>query len=78
MILVTGASGYIGSHTCVELLNAGRQIVGLDNLCNSSLDAVESVKKLTGKEFPFYVADLLDEASLEKVFSENEIDSVIK
>lgn len=77
MILVTGASGYIGSHTCVELLNAGRQIVGLDNLSNSSLDAVEAVKKLTRKEFPFYVADLLDEESLDKVFAENKIDSVI-
>lgn len=76
-VLVTGGAGYIGSHTCVELLNAGYDIVVLDNLCNSSEKCLDAVKKLTGKSFPFYKTDLLDYAATEKVFEENEIDSVI-
>ena len=76
-ILVTGGAGYIGSHTCVELLNAGYDIVVLDNLCNSSEKCLDAVRKLTGKSFPFYKVDLLDYDSTEKVFEENEIDSVI-
>ena len=76
-ILVTGGAGYIGSHTCVELLNAGYDIVVLDNLCNSSEKCLDAVRELTGKSFPFYKADLLDYAATEKVFEENEIDSVI-
>lgn len=76
-ILVTGGAGYIGSHTCVELLNAGHNVVVLDNLCNSSKKCLDVVKKLTGKDFPFYEVDLLDYEGTEKVFKENKIDSVI-
>lgn len=76
-ILVTGGAGYIGSHTCVELLNAGYDIVVVDNLDNSSIKAVDAVKRLTGKNFKFYEYDLLDRENLEKVFAENKIDAVI-
>ncbi|MDD6734713.1 MAG: UDP-glucose 4-epimerase GalE [Clostridiales bacterium] len=76
-ILITGGAGYIGSHTCVELLNAGYEIVVLDNLCNSCEKSLDAVKKLTNKDFPFYKVDLLDYAATEKVFEENKIDSVI-
>ncbi len=76
-ILVTGGAGYIGSHTCVELLNAGYEIVVLDNLCNSSVKGLEAVKELTGKDFPFYEVDLLDYEGTEKVFKENKFDGVI-
>ena len=76
-ILVTGGAGYIGSHTCVELLNAGYDIVVLDNLCNSSEKSLNVVKEITGKDFPFYKVDLLDYDALEKVFEENKIDAVI-
>ncbi len=76
-ILVTGGAGYIGSHTCVELLNAGHEIVVVDNLSNSSPKSIEAVKEITGKDFPFYVCDILDREMLTKVFDENKIDSVI-
>ncbi len=76
-ILVTGGAGYIGSHTCVELLNAGYEIVVLDNLCNSSEKGLDAVRELTGKDFPFYKADMLDKDEMEKVFEENKIDAVI-
>ncbi len=76
-ILVTGGAGYIGSHTCVELLNAGYEIVVLDNLDNSCEKSLEAVKKLTGKDFPFYKVDLLDYAATEQVFKEHKFDSVI-
>ena len=76
-ILVTGGAGYIGSHTCVELLNAGYEIVVLDNLCNSNEKALEVVKRITGKEFPFYQVDLLDYEATNRVFEEHKIDSVI-
>lgn len=76
-ILVTGGAGYIGSHTCVELLNAGYEIAVLDNLNNSCEKSLEAVKKLTGKDFPFYKVDLLDYDATEKVFAENKFDSVI-
>lgn len=77
MILVTGMAGYIGSHTAVTLLENGKQIVGFDNYYNSSPDAVDAVKKLTGKDFPFYKADLTDKESMRPVFEENKIDAVI-
>ena len=70
-ILVTGGAGYIGSHTCVELLNSGYDIVVVDNLDNSCIKSIEAVKKLTGKDFKFYEYDLLDKENLEKVFVEN-------
>ena len=76
-ILVTGGAGYIGSHTCVELLNAGYEIVVLDNLCNSCEKSLDEVKKITGKDFPFYEVDLLDYEGTEKVFKEHKFDSVI-
>ena len=76
-VLVTGGAGYIGSHTCVELLNSGYDIVVLDNLDNSSEKSLERVKELTGKDFPFYKVDLLDYAETEKVFKEHKFDSVI-
>lgn len=76
-ILVTGGAGYIGSHTCVELLNAGHDIVVADNLDNSCIKAVEATKRIAGKDFKFYECDLLDRENLEKVFNENKIDAVI-
>ncbi len=76
-VLVTGGAGYIGSHTCVELLNAGYEIVVLDNLCNSSEKSLDVVKEITGKDFPFYNVDLLDYDGTNKVFDEHKIDAVI-
>lgn len=76
-ILVTGGAGYIGSHTCVELLNRGEEIVVVDNFCNSKPETLDVIRELTGKEFKFYEVDLLDEAGLAQVFDENDIDSVI-
>ena len=76
-VLITGGAGFIGSHTCVELLQAGEDIVVVDNFVNSKPAAVEALKTITGKEFPFYEVDLLDEAGLEQVFQENNIDCVI-
>ncbi len=76
-ILVTGGAGYIGSHTCVELLNAGYDIVVLDNLSNSCEKSLDVVKELTGRDFPFYKVDMLDYDDMEKVFAENKFDAVI-
>lgn len=76
-VLVTGGAGFIGSHTCVELLEAGREIVVIDNFSNSKPKAVEAIKKITGKEFKFYELNYLDREALEKVFEENKIDSVM-
>lgn len=76
-VLVTGGAGYIGSHTAVLLLEEGHNIVVLDNLCNSSLEALNRVKKITGKDFKFYETDLLDYEATNKVFEENKIDAVI-
>lgn len=76
-ILITGGCGYIGSHTCVELLNAGYEIVVVDNLVNSSMEALERVREITSKDFKFYKMDLLDRESLENVFNQNQIDAVI-
>lgn len=77
MILVTGGAGYIGSHTCVELLNRGYEIAVLDNFVNSKPEVLDRIRTLTGKNFPFYEADLLDEDAVEKAFAEQEIDAVI-
>ena len=77
MILVTGGAGFIGSHTAVELLEAGYEIVVLDNLSNSSLESLRRVKQLTGKDFKFYEVDLLDYEATDKVFAENDIEAVI-
>ncbi|MDP4086527.1 MAG: UDP-glucose 4-epimerase GalE [Bacillota bacterium] len=76
-ILVTGGSGYIGSHTCVELLNAGYEVIIVDNFSNSKMESLNRVKELTGKDYTFYNIDLLDQEALEKVFNENQIEAVI-
>lgn len=76
-ILVTGGAGYIGSHTCVELLNNGYDLVVVDNLSNSKETSLERVREITGKDLKFYKADILDKASLDKIFSDNKIDAVI-
>ncbi|MCQ2481368.1 MAG: UDP-glucose 4-epimerase GalE [Clostridia bacterium] len=76
-ILVTGGAGFIGSHTCVELLNAGYDVIILDNLCNSKRECVNRVEELTGKKVKFYECDIRDRAGLDKVFAENDIDAVI-
>ena len=73
-ILVTGGAGYIGTHTCVELLNAGYEIVVVDNFSNSKPEALNRVREITGKDFTFYEADLLDKEALNKIFIENEIE----
>ncbi len=76
-ILVTGGAGYIGSHTCVEILNAGYEIVIVDNFYNSCPEALNRIKELTGKDFKFYECDIRDREGLDKVFAENKIDAVI-
>ena len=77
-ILVSGGAGYIGSHTCVELANAGYDVVIADNLINSSAEAVRRVRELTGKDIPFFKAELCDPAQVEVVFAScPDIDSVI-
>ena len=76
-ILVTGGAGFIGSHTCVELLNAGYEVVVVDNLYNASEKALERVEQITGKSLKFYKVDLLDAPALTKVFDEEKIDAVI-
>ena len=76
-ILVTGGAGYIGSHTCVELLNQGYDVVVVDNLANSSKKSLERVEEITGKKLTFYEADLLDRNAMEKIFEKEDIDSVI-
>lgn len=76
-ILVTGGAGYIGSHTAVELLEKGENIVIVDNLSNSSIDVIDKIKKITKKEFKFYQIDILDEKSMQQIFRENNIEAVI-
>ena len=76
-ILITGGAGYIGSHTMVEFLNAGRELVVIDNFMNSKPEALERVKKITGKDFKFFQVDLLDREAVDKVVRENNIDSCI-
>lgn len=76
-ILVTGGAGFIGSHTCVELLNAGYEVVILDNFVNSKPEAVKRIEMITGKQTKLYEADLLDLKATEQVFAENQIDAVI-
>lgn len=76
-ILVTGGAGYIGSHTDVELLNAGHEVVVVDNLYNSNEKALERVEEITGKPVKFYQVDVLDKEALNRVFDEEDIDAVI-
>ena len=76
-ILVTGGAGYIGSHAAVELLGHGYEIVIVDNLSNSNIEAVKRIKELSGKEFAFYEMDLLDKAALEELFNKHNFEAVI-
>ena len=76
-ILVTGGTGYIGSHTCVELIKAGHDVVIVDNLCNSKIEVLDYIKEITGYTCKFYECDILDREGLQNVFTENKIDSVI-
>ena len=76
-ILVTGGAGYIGSHTCIDLLNNNMEVVIVDNFSNSNEKALDAIKKLTGKEFKFYKIDYTDKDEIKKVFLENDIDAVI-
>ena len=77
LILVTGGTGYIGSHTCVELLNAGHEVVIMDNLYNSNVAVLDRIETITGKRPKFYETDLLDKEGLRKIFAENPIEAVI-
>ena len=76
-ILVTGGAGYIGSHTCIELLNAGHDVVVVDNLCNSCKESLKRVEEIAGRSVTFYEVDLLDEPALNRVFDNEKIDAVI-
>lgn len=76
-ILVTGGAGYIGSHTSIELLNAGYDIVIVDNLSNSKLEVIKRIREITERDFRFYQVDLLDKPALSAVFMDNQIDAVI-
>lgn len=76
-VLVTGATGYIGSHTVVELLDNNYEVVGLDNFSNSKREVVDKIKEITHKDFKFYECDMLNKEALENIFKENEIDAVI-
>ena len=76
-ILVTGGAGFIGSHICVELLNEGKEIIVVDNFCNSKPEALDKIKEITGKDFKFYELDMTDKKALDRVFFKNHIDAVI-
>ena len=76
-ILLPGGAGYIGSHTAVELLNAGKEIIIVDNFSNSKPEVLDKIKKITGKDFKFYELDCLNRQALEKVFEKNQIEAVI-
>ena len=76
-ILVTGGAGYIGSHTCLALLEQGHEVVVFDNLYNASEESLKRVKQLTGKDITFYKADMLDRDAMEKIFDTEKIDAVI-
>lgn len=76
-ILVTGGAGYIGSHTCVELLNAGYDVIVVDNLYNSNQKAIDRIEQITQKKVKFYKEDILSKEALKKIFPENQIDAVI-
>ena len=76
-VLLPGGAGFIGSHTAVELLNAGKEVIIVDNFSNSKPEVLEAIKKITGKDFKFYNIDYMDREKLEKVFEENEIEAVL-
>ncbi|MBQ6325747.1 MAG: SDR family NAD(P)-dependent oxidoreductase, partial [Clostridia bacterium] len=74
-VLVTGGAGYIGSHTCVELLNAGHEIVIVDNFVNSKPEALDAIRAITGKDFAFHEVDIRDRAALDAVFAAHAVDA---
>ena len=76
-VLVTGGAGFIGSHTCVELLNQGYDVVVVDNLCNSNAEVLHRIERITGKQVTFYQLDLLDKSALDRVFDAHAIEAVI-
>ena len=78
-ILVTGGAGYIGSHTCIELIKSGYKVVVVDNLCNSSLESLKRVEELSNSNipFPFHKADVRDKQALTRIFEQYSIDGVI-
>ena len=76
-ILVTGGTGFIGSHTCVELLDAGYEVVIIDNLYNSKREVAQRIEQISGHHVSFYEEDCLDEQALERIFTEHKIDAVI-
>ena len=76
-ILLPGGTGYIGSHTAVELLNANKEIIIVDNFSNSKPEVLDKIKQITGKNFKFYELDCLDRNALERVFKKNQIEAVI-
>src|SRR5690554_6064192 len=76
-IFVTGGAGYIGTHTCVELIKAGHEVIVADNLMNSRKEALEKVTEITGKEITFYEVDVTDKGEVEKIFENHTIDGVI-
>ena len=76
-ILVTGGAGFIGSHTCVELLDAGYEVIVVDNLCNSSQESLRRVEKITGKNVKFYEADIRDTDALNQIFDKESVECVI-
>src|SRR5580698_5941246 len=76
-ILVTGGAGYIGSHTCIALLEAGHEVVVVDNLSNSKQESLSRVREITGKALPFHEIDLLDRPALDAVFAAAQVEAVI-
>lgn len=76
-VLVTGGAGYIGSHTCVELLEAGHEVIVVDDLVNSQVTALDNVEKITGKRPAFYETDAADKAAMQRIFAEHRPDAVI-
>lgn len=76
-ILVTGGAGYIGSHTCVELLNNNHSVIVVDNLCNSKIEIIDKIRRLTDRDITFYQIDVTDEAKVEEIFANHKIDGVI-
>ncbi len=76
-VLVTGGTGYIGSHTCVDFIEKGQEVVIMDNLCNSKIEVLDYIEKITGIRPKFYECDLLDKEGMKKIFDENDIDTVI-
>lgn len=76
-VLVTGGAGYIGGHTCVELLNAGHEVVVIDNFVNSKPEALDNIRKITGRDLAFYKTDLRDREAVRRIFEEHQIDAAI-